>query len=145
MLWTGANRYIRQKLMQPAKVIDYLRFNSFFAAQIYEEQPLSAWDQLNRLEYRPLEGFIIYNFTFQFHGNCLKPEYVSCSYGQYHCMEACLNLTSFKLDIDEDIYGSRSPRGSYKLCARVWNRNKQNCAFKSKSCRHTLYRIKFYF
>lgn len=50
-------------------------------------------------------------------------------------MEACLNLTSFKLDIDEDIYGSRSPRGSYKLCARVWNRNKQNCAFKSKSCR----------
>ena len=49
------------------ELIDFLRYNSAFAAQIYGEQPKSAADQLNRTEYRSLEGFVFavspFNFT----------------------------------------------------------------------------------
>ena len=48
--------------------IDFLRFNVFFAKTIYEQQPpISPTGIWNRLEYRPLEGFIFavspFNFT----------------------------------------------------------------------------------
>jgi len=64
----GQGKSVHQAEIDAAcEVIDYLRFNSFFAAQIYEEQPLSSNEQLNRLEYRPLEGFVYaispFNFT----------------------------------------------------------------------------------
>ena len=49
------------------EVIDYLRFNVYFASIIYSEQPTSEKETINRLEYRPLEGFIYsitpFNFT----------------------------------------------------------------------------------
>ena len=49
------------------EVIDYLRHNVYFASQIYSDQPHSAPDELNRMEYRPLEGFVFtvtpFNFT----------------------------------------------------------------------------------
>jgi 1-pyrroline-5-carboxylate dehydrogenase len=47
--------------------IDFLRFNVHFAEQIYDHQPLSAPGMWNRLDYRPLEGFVYavtpFNFT----------------------------------------------------------------------------------
>src|SRR5262249_7257077 len=47
--------------------IDFLRFNVGFMARIYEEQPLSSPGMWNRIEYRPLEGFVFavspFNFT----------------------------------------------------------------------------------
>jgi len=47
--------------------IDFLRFNVEFMCQIYEEQPDSAEGIWNRVEYRPLEGFVYaitpFNFT----------------------------------------------------------------------------------
>ncbi len=50
-----------------AEMIDFLRFNVDFARQIYEEQPISAPGIWNRLQYRPLEGFVFavtpFNFT----------------------------------------------------------------------------------
>ena len=49
------------------EVIDYLRFNNYFASLIYMEQPKSQGETINRLEYRPLEGFVYaitpFNFT----------------------------------------------------------------------------------
>lgn len=50
-----------------AEVIDYLRFNAYFASSIYSGQPLPGGDCINRMEYRPLEGFVFsvtpFNFT----------------------------------------------------------------------------------
>ncbi len=47
--------------------IDFLRFNVQYMTEIYAEQPESTSDTWNRLEYRPLEGFIYaitpFNFT----------------------------------------------------------------------------------
>jgi len=47
--------------------IDFLRFNVEYMSQIYQEQPDSAEGIWNRVEYRPLEGFVYaitpFNFT----------------------------------------------------------------------------------
>ena len=49
------------------ELIDFLRFNVHFLSNIYKEQPLSAPGMHNRLEWRPLEGFVLaitpFNFT----------------------------------------------------------------------------------
>jgi 1-pyrroline-5-carboxylate dehydrogenase len=49
------------------ELIDFLRFNVHFAERIYHEQPNSAPGMWNRLDHRPLEGFIYaitpFNFT----------------------------------------------------------------------------------
>src|SRR5688572_11653802 len=50
-----------------SELIDFWRFNPFFAEQLYAEQPISSHGMWNRLEYRPLEGFVYavtpFNFT----------------------------------------------------------------------------------
>jgi len=49
------------------ELIDFLRYNVEFMTQIYNEQPKSNSDVWNKVEYRPLEGFIYaitpFNFT----------------------------------------------------------------------------------
>lgn len=49
------------------ELIDFLRFNVEFMTQIYADQPTSNSDMWNRVEYRPLEGFVYavtpFNFT----------------------------------------------------------------------------------
>ena len=49
------------------ELIDFLRFNVEYMSQIYAEQPDSAEGIWNRVEYRPLEGFVYaitpFNFT----------------------------------------------------------------------------------
>ncbi|MBA3522674.1 MAG: L-glutamate gamma-semialdehyde dehydrogenase [Gemmatimonadales bacterium] len=49
------------------ELIDFLRFNVHFAERIYREQPDSAPGVWNRLDHRPLEGFVYaitpFNFT----------------------------------------------------------------------------------
>jgi 1-pyrroline-5-carboxylate dehydrogenase len=66
MLGQGKN-VIQAEIDAACEVIDYLRFNTYFASIIYMEQPISESENINRLEYRPLEGFIYtvtpFNFT----------------------------------------------------------------------------------
>lgn len=53
------------------ELIDFFRFNSYFAMQVYEEQPphspCGVW---NRMEYRPLEGFVFAVAPFNFTSIC---------------------------------------------------------------------------
>ena len=50
-----------------SELIDFLRFNAHFAQELYGEQPISSHGVQNRLDYRPLEGFVYaitpFNFT----------------------------------------------------------------------------------
>ena len=66
MLGQGKNLF-QAEIDSACEVIDYLRFNAHFASIIYSEQPLSDSHTINRIEYRPLEGFIYtispFNFT----------------------------------------------------------------------------------
>ena len=49
------------------ELIDFLRFNAHFAEELYAEQPISSHGVENRMDYRPLEGFVYavtpFNFT----------------------------------------------------------------------------------
>ncbi|MGD0710606.1 MAG: L-glutamate gamma-semialdehyde dehydrogenase [Bacteroidales bacterium] len=66
MLGQGKGVY-QAEIDAACEVIDYMRYNAYFASEIYSNQPKSGFDQLNRMEYRPLEGFIFtvspFNFT----------------------------------------------------------------------------------
>src|SRR5512138_2758890 len=50
-----------------SELIDFLRFNAVFAQELYAEQPFSSHGVQNRMDYRPLEGFVYavtpFNFT----------------------------------------------------------------------------------
>ncbi len=49
------------------ELIDFWRFNAYYAAEIYRQQPISASGVWNRMEHRALEGFVLaitpFNFT----------------------------------------------------------------------------------
>jgi 1-pyrroline-5-carboxylate dehydrogenase len=49
------------------ETIDFFRFNAEYLVRVYEEQPVSSRGVWNRMEYRPLEGFVLavspFNFT----------------------------------------------------------------------------------
>ncbi len=64
----GQSKTVHQAEIDSAcELIDFFRFNVYFAEQLYSDQPLSAPGMWNRMEYRPLEGFIYaitpFNFT----------------------------------------------------------------------------------
>ncbi|MCE5344825.1 MAG: L-glutamate gamma-semialdehyde dehydrogenase [Bacteroidales bacterium] len=66
MLGQGKN-VLQAEIDSACEVADYLRFNNYFASLVYREQPISENENINRIEYRPLEGFIYtvtpFNFT----------------------------------------------------------------------------------
>ena len=66
MLGQSKNAY-QAEIDSACELIDFLRFNVHFLSQIYKQQPLSPQGMDNRLEYRPLEGFVLavtpFNFT----------------------------------------------------------------------------------
>lgn len=66
MLGQSKNIY-QAEIDSACELIDFLRFNVQYMTEIYAEQPESTSGAWNRLEYRPLEGFIYaitpFNFT----------------------------------------------------------------------------------
>lgn len=66
MLGQGKN-IMQAEIDAVCESVDFLRFNSYFASQIYSAQPSSSNIAINRMEYRPLEGFVYtispFNFT----------------------------------------------------------------------------------
>ncbi len=66
LLCQGKNAF-QAEIDSACELIDFFRFNSYYARRIYEDQPLSSKGVWNRLEYRPLEGFVFaatpFNFT----------------------------------------------------------------------------------
>ncbi len=66
MLGQSKNAF-QAEIDSACELIDFLRFNVHFARQIYHDQPLSPPGVWNRLQYRPLEGFVFavppFNFT----------------------------------------------------------------------------------
>jgi len=52
------------------ELIDLLRFNTYWASKIYEQQPEQAPEEINRVDWRPLEGFILAITPFNFFSIC---------------------------------------------------------------------------
>ena len=59
------------------ELVDFLRYNAYYASQIYSDQPCSDKGTLNYVSYRPLEGFVFaitpFNFTSIASNLCLSP------------------------------------------------------------------------
>jgi 1-pyrroline-5-carboxylate dehydrogenase len=66
MLGQSKNIY-QAEIDSACEIIDFLRFNVHFLSEIYRQQPISGAGMHNRMEYRPLEGFVLavtpFNFT----------------------------------------------------------------------------------
>ncbi len=66
MLGQSKNAF-QAEIDSACELIDFLRFNVHFLSKIYQEQPISPQGFNNRIEYRPLEGFVVaitpFNFT----------------------------------------------------------------------------------
>ena len=64
----GQGKTVQQAEIDSAcELIDFLRFNAHFAQEIYANQPQNSPGVWNRMDYRPLEGFVYaitpFNFT----------------------------------------------------------------------------------
>lgn len=66
MLGQSKNAY-QAEIDSACEIIDFLRFNVHFLSEIYKQQPISSPGIHNRMEFRPLEGFVLavtpFNFT----------------------------------------------------------------------------------
>ncbi len=66
MLGQSKNAY-QAEIDSACEIIDFLKFNVHFLSEIYRQQPISSPGMHNRMEYRPLEGFVLavtpFNFT----------------------------------------------------------------------------------
>ena len=86
------------------ELIDFFRFNVEYAQRLYEEQPISDPGMWNRIEYRPLEGFVYaispFNFTSIGGNLCTAPAIMggtsiwkpagSTVFSNYHTMKLLL-------------------------------------------------------
>ena len=63
------------------ELIDFFRFNAAYMQQVYEEQPGSNPGMWNRLEYRPLEGFVFCITPFNFTSICANLPAVAAMMG----------------------------------------------------------------
>ena len=66
MLGQGKNVH-QAEIDAACELIDFLRFNVYYAHELYRQQPDNADGVWNQLQYRPLEGFVLavtpFNFT----------------------------------------------------------------------------------
>ena len=66
MLGQSKNPY-QAEIDSACELVDFYRFNTWFAEQIHDQQPLSPSGSWNYVDYRPLEGFVFavtpFNFT----------------------------------------------------------------------------------
>ena len=65
MIGQGKN-CMQAEIDAACEFIDFLRFNVQFMTEIYDEQPVSSEFIWNRMEYRPLEGFLFASTPFNF-------------------------------------------------------------------------------
>jgi 1-pyrroline-5-carboxylate dehydrogenase len=66
MLGQSKNAF-QAEIDSACELIDFLRFNVYYLNEIYKQQPVSSPGIHNRMEWRPLEGFVLaitpFNFT----------------------------------------------------------------------------------
>lgn len=69
MLAQSKNAY-QAEIDAACELIDFFRYNAYYMMEIYQGQPDSAPGIWNRLEYRPLEGFVFCITPFNFTSIC---------------------------------------------------------------------------
>ncbi|MFW6305450.1 MAG: L-glutamate gamma-semialdehyde dehydrogenase, partial [Candidatus Saliniplasma sp.] len=136
------------------ELVDFWRINSYFMKFIYEQQPEQSEGEMNRLDWRPLEGFIFAIPPFNFYsiagnlpsspailGNTVlwKPS-LNVSLSNYEIMkimmeaglkDGVINFIPFpseKSDIifDDPDFAGLHFTGSYETLSLLWNKINSN-------------------
>jgi len=132
-----------------AELVDFWRFNSYYMKFIYEQQPDQIEGEMNRIDWRPLEGFVLAITPFNFYsiagnlpsspaivGNTViwKPS-LNVSFSNYQIMkiwmeagvnDGVINFVPFPSDISElitehpDLAGLNFT-GSYDTLTYLWD------------------------
>ena len=97
------------------EVIDFYRFNVEFMTRIYEQQPVSSQGVWNRMEYRPLEGFVLRRLAVQLHRDRRQPAGERRADGQHRRLEAGRNRVLLGALPDAAPAGGRPPAGVINL------------------------------
>jgi len=63
----GQSKTVHQAEIDAAcELVDFWRFNTYFARRLLDEQPISSAGTWNQMDYRPLDGFVVANTPFNF-------------------------------------------------------------------------------
>ena len=121
------------------ELIDFLRYNVAFMKKIYEEQPVSSPGVWNRVEYRPLEGFVFSITPFNFTSIAAKFSLRTCAYGQHSRMEASLSTNILSSSYYGSTTKSRPSQRSNQsyICGRTYCR--RYYFLTSELCRPSFY------
>ena len=97
------------------ELIDFLRFNVHFLSEIYKQQPISSPGIHNRMEYRPLEGFVSGDYSIQFYCYWRQSSYICSHVWQCGGLEMCQYTDLFCANVHADFKRSRIAGWSYQF------------------------------
>ena len=100
------------------ELIDFLRFNASFAERLEADQPISSPGVHNRLDYRPLEGFVYAVTPFNFTAIGGQPADRAGADGQHRRVEAGVDGRRLRLVHDAAARSGRPARRRHQLRAR---------------------------
>lgn len=137
-----------------AELVDFLRINTYFMEFIYKQQPEQSKSELNRIDWRPLEGFVLAIPPFNFYsiagnlpsapaivGNTVlwKPsKQVSFSnfeimkiFMEAGLMDGVINFIPFSSDLSDIVFQNENFSGlhftgSYDTLTLLWNKISEN-------------------
>ena len=99
----------------PCELIDFLRFSTFYASQVYADQPYSETGILNRMEYRALEGFVFSLTPFNFTSIASNLNMAPAMMGNVAVWKPSTTVDPFELFLDEGFPRGRLPDGVVKF------------------------------
>ena len=71
-----------------SEMIDFWRFNTYFAQELYHEQPMSSPGMWNQMEYRGARGLRLRHHAVQLHRDWRQPDDRARDHGQHRDLEA---------------------------------------------------------
>ena len=120
---------------------DFFRFNAEFLVRIYEEQPISSPGVWNRLEYRPLEGFVLRREPVQLHHDRHQPDHLAGADGKHGRLEAGLDRGAVGPLRARPARGSGPAAGRDQPRLRLGCRDRRRRAPQPRARRHPLHRL----
>ena len=107
MLGQGKNVY-QAEIDAACETIDFLRYNAYFASQIYADQPRSRLRPAQPHGVPAARGLRLHGEPVQLHRHRLEPQHVGGADGQHHGVEAGDDLAAVELLPDEGLPGGRA-------------------------------------
>jgi hypothetical protein len=137
MLSTGKTAY-QAEIDATCELIDFLRFNVYYAQQIYSDLPQR---NLEFCSAAAAGGLCAGDCAVQLYRHCRQPADGPGDHGQHYPAETRIQLHLHPLPADADPQGSRLARRSHQLHPRFGESDRQNLPAEQRSRRRPLHRF----